>query len=163
MNSINPKPSAAAPSIKTIAVNRKARHEYHFLEQYEAGIALHGPEVKSLRAGRAAIADAYAQFQDGELKILGMNIPPYEQANRWNTDPTRPRTLLMHKQEMRRLIGKLQQRGLTLVPLRLYFKNSRVKVELALSQGKKAFDKRETIKRRDQEREMQREMRRARD
>ncbi|MCX7012489.1 MAG: SsrA-binding protein SmpB [Candidatus Sumerlaeota bacterium] len=161
MNASKPQLSSA-PSIKQIATNRKARHLYNVLETFETGIALVGPEVKSLRAGQASLVDSYAQFQGGELFLLGMHIAAYNPANRWNPDPVRPRKLLMHRMEMKRLFGKTSQRGWTMAPLRLYFKGSHVKVELALVTGKKLHDKRETIKRRDQEREMRREMRESR-
>jgi len=155
-------PPTSAPSIKQIATNRKARHLYNVLETFETGIALVGPEVKSLRAGQASLVDSYAQFQGGELFLLGMHVAAYDPANRWNPDPVRARKLLMHRMEMKRLFGKTSQRGWTMVPLRLYFKGSKVKVELGLVTGKKLHDKRETIKRRDQEREMRREMRESR-
>lgn len=147
------------PRIKNIAQNRKARHDYHILETIEAGIELTGSEVKSLRAGRANLTDAFGKFEGMQLFIYQMHISPYEQANRWNTDSKRPRRLLMHKDELRRWMGKVSQKGLTIVPLQLYFKDSRVKIEIALCQGKKLFDKRETIKRREQDREMQRAVR----
>jgi len=156
------KSAAGVPSIKPIASNRKARHLYHILETHEAGLVLEGPEVKSLRAGRANLIESYGHFEKGELYLLGMHIAPYDPANRWNPEPTRPRKLLLHRSELKRLWGKAAQRGLTLVPLSLYFKGSRVKVELAVAQGKKLHDRREAIKQRDQEREMQREMRHAR-
>ena len=149
-------------AIKQIVANKKARHLYNILEKHEAGIELVGPEVKSLRAGRASLVDCYGQFEGEELYLVGLHISIYEKANRWAPEPLRRRKLLMHKSELKRLHGKTTQKGLTIVPLRLYFRGSRVKAEIALVQGKKLFDKRETIKQRDQEREMQREMRRAR-
>jgi len=147
------------PRIKNIAQNRKARHDYHVLETVEAGIELRGTEVKSLRAGRANLADAYGKFDGDDLYVYGMHISPYEHGNRWNTDSTRPRRLLLHREELRRWIGKTTQKGLTIIPLQLYFKGSRVKLEVGLCQGKKLYDKRETIKRREQDREMQRAVR----
>ncbi len=142
--------------IKIIASNRRARHEYNVLETIEAGIELVGPEVKSLRAGRANLSDAYGKFDGSELYIYQMHISPYDHANRWNPDSIRKRRLLMHKNELLRWMGKVAQKGLTIVPLQLYFLGSRVKIEVALCQGKKLFDKRETIKRREQDREMDR-------
>ncbi len=141
---------------KTICQNRKARHNYHILETYEAGMVLKGTEVKSLRAGRANLKDSYARVQDGELWLENMHISPYEQGNRFNHDPTRARKLLMHKGEIMRLWGKTRENGLALVPLRVYFKNGRAKVELALAKGKKLHDKREEIAKRDAEREIAR-------
>lgn len=151
-----------APAIKEIARNRKARHLFHVLETFEAGIVLAGTEVKSLRAGQASLVDAFGNFQGRELFMFGVHIGAYDHGNRWNPEPKRPRKLLMHRVELKRLLGKVSQRGLTLVPLRLYFKGSKVKCELALCQGKKSHDKRETIKLRDQKRDMEREMRRGR-
>lgn len=151
-----------APLIKNIALNRKARHLYHVLETHEAGIVLDGTEVKSLRSGQVSLVDAFGIFNRGELFLMGVHISPYEHGNRWNSEPKRSRKLLLHRRELKRLVGKVSQRGLTLVPLRLYFKGSRVKCELALCQGKKTYDKRETMKQRDQQRDMDREMRRRR-
>lgn len=139
-----------------IATNRRARHDYHIEETYEAGVSLLGSEVKSLRAGKASLQDAYAMVRGEEVFLLGAHIPPYAQASIQNHEPTRPRKLLLHKEEIRRLIGKTQEKGLTLVPLRLYFKNNRVKIEIALARGKRAYDKREAIARREAEREMAR-------
>jgi SsrA-binding protein len=151
---------SVAPSrdegIKVVATNRKARHEYHIIETYEAGLALLGPEVKSLRAGRVSMAEAYAQVQDEEAFLLQAHISPYDQANRFNADPTRTRKLLMHKREIRRLAGKIQEKGLTLIPLRIYFRKGKAKIEIALARGKKSFDKRAAVARRDAEREMER-------
>jgi SsrA-binding protein len=125
-------------------------------------MVLEGPEVKSLRQGKATLVDAFGQFQRDQLFLVGLHIAAYDPANRWNSPPNRPRKLLMHRSELRRLFAKTTQRGLTLVPTRIYFKGSRVKVELALAQGKKTFDKREDLKRRDQKREMERALRAAR-
>lgn len=147
-------PSKTAPG--TIATNRRARHDYHIEETFEAGISLVGSEVKSLRAGKASLQDAYAMVRGSEVFLLGVNIPPYKQASMLNHEPTRTRKLLLHRNEIRKLIGKTQERGYTLVPLRLYFKGNIVKAEIALARGKAKYDKRETIARREAEREMQR-------
>jgi SsrA-binding protein len=145
---------------KLIANNRRARHFYHIEKTYEAGLALAGPEVKSLRLGRANINEAYARVQGEEIFIHNMHISPYTEAGRWNPDPRRPRKLLLHKQELKRLIGAVTQKGYTIVPLKLYFsERGYAKLEIALARGKKAFDKKEDLKRRDQEREMEREIR----
>jgi SsrA-binding protein len=141
---------------KNIATNRKARHEYSILNVYEAGIVLKGTEVKSLRRGKASLADSYANLKDGEVWLIGLHINPYEQGNINNHDPLRDRKLLLNRSEIRRLIGKVKEKGLTLIPLRLYFKNGKVKVELALAKGKKSYDKRETIAKRDFERDQER-------
>ncbi|HNT36127.1 MAG TPA: SsrA-binding protein SmpB, partial [bacterium] len=132
---------------KLICSNKRARHDYHLLETFEAGIALKGTEVKSLRAGKGSIKESYASFDNSELYLVDMHIPPYDHGNVMNHDPYRPRKLLLHAQEMRRLIGKVVERGLTLVPTRMYFKGDNVKVEIALAQGKKLHDKREDLKR----------------
>jgi SsrA-binding protein len=145
-----------------IATNRRARHDYEVLGTVEAGIALVGPEVKSLRAGRANLTDAWAHIRGGEAWLLNLQIDPYEQANRANVDPKRERKLLLHRQEIGRLAGRVAERGLTLVPLSLYWKDGRAKVELAVVRGKKSHDKRESIKRREQTREMDRAARRGR-
>jgi SsrA-binding protein len=143
--------------IKVIATNRKAHHLYHIVDTYEAGIALVGTEVKSMRQGRVSFQDSYAAVEKGEVFLHSLHISPYDQANRFNHDPTRPRKLLLHKGEIRRLLGKTAERGFTIVPLRVYFKGKVAKVELALAIGKKLFDRRKTIK----DREVQRELRRA--
>ena len=140
-----------------IATNRQARHKYHLLEKWEAGLVLTGTEVKSLRGGKATIKDGYASVRDGEVWLHNVHIPPYGPAARENHEPERPRKVLMHRREIERLIGKTRERGLTLVPTRLYFSNGRAKVELALARGKAVGDKRQAIK----EREMKREMERA--
>ncbi len=150
---------ADAPDRKLIATNRRARHEYEILETFEAGIALLGPEVKSLREGRANLSDAYAMARGREMFLVNLHISPYRQASRANPDPVRERKLLLHKREIAQLAGSVSQRGLTVVPLSLYFRNGRAKVELALVRGKKLRDKRETIRRRDQELEMRRALR----
>ena len=141
---------------KSVARNPKATHDYHILETWETGIVLTGTEVKSLRNGKASIREAYARVRNGEVFLDGMNITPYEQGNRYNHDPVRTRKLLLHRREIEKLIGAVEQRGLTLVPLELYFKNGRAKVALALGKGKKQHDKREAIKRKIQEREVAR-------
>lgn len=146
---------------KVVATNRKARYEYEILETLEAGIALLGPEVKSLRAGRANLTDAYARLRGGEVFLVGAHISPYEQAARENPEPRRERKLLLHRREIRRLDGKVREKGLTIVPLRLYFRGGRAKVELALVRGKRQYDKRETIRRREEDRALQRAVRRG--
>ena len=145
---------------KVIASNRKARHDYTILDTYEAGIALMGTEVKSLRLGRASLVDAFATVDDGEVWLRNLHIPPYEPASRENHEPERPRKLLMHRREIERLIGKTKEKGLTLVPTRLYFKGPRAKVEIALARGKDVGDKRQAIKERELKREMERSFRR---
>ncbi|HHW42372.1 MAG TPA: SsrA-binding protein SmpB [Desulfotomaculum sp.] len=145
---------------KMVTVNRKARHDYHVLETYEAGIALTGTEVKSLRAGRANLQDSFARVENAELFLYNMHISPYEQGNRFNHEPKRPRKLLMHKYEIRRLLGKSREKGLALVPLKVYFNDrGKAKVELALARGKKLYDKREDMAARDARREMERAVR----
>lgn len=139
---------------KVLSTNRKARHDYHIEEVFEAGIALTGTEVKSLREGRANLKDSYASVERDGVFLLNCHISPYPPADRFNHDPLRPRRLLLHRGEIRRLIGKVQEKGLTLIPLSLYLKSGRVKVELALARGKKQYDRREDLKRRTQEREM---------
>jgi SsrA-binding protein len=141
---------------KLVVSNRKARHQYHILDTFEAGLVLQGTEVKSLRDGRANLQDAFATFQGGELWLNNLHISPYEAGNRFNHDPLRPRKLLLHKRELRKLIGQVEQKGLTLVPLDIHFRNGVAKVNLALVRGKKLHDKREDVKKRDAEREMAR-------
>lgn len=141
---------------KSIAQNRKARHNYDFLEKYETGIVLAGTEVKSLREGRVNFKDSYAALRNNEVWLYGMHISPYSHGNIYNHNPERDRKLLLHRNEIRRLIGKTKDTGLTLVPLQLYFKNGKVKVELALAKGKKQFDKREAIAKREADRETKR-------
>lgn len=141
---------------KVIASNRRARHDYAILDTYEAGIALTGTEVKSLRAGRASLVDAFAQEKDGEIYLYGMHIPEYAQGTWTNHEPRRPRKLLMHRLEIVRLIGKLRESGLTLVPLSLYFSDGWAKVELALARGKRSYDKRQDLAQRDANREISR-------
>ncbi|MCD6165893.1 SsrA-binding protein [candidate division KSB1 bacterium] len=144
-------------NIKIIATNRKARHDYQILNTFEAGIVLQGTEVKSLRQGKANLKDSYAIIKNGELFLLNMHISPYSHGTAYNHDPLRTRKLLLHRHEIRRLIGQVQEKGLTLVPLKIYFKNGIAKVELALVRGKKLYDRRQDIARRDAERELQRE------
>jgi SsrA-binding protein len=146
-------------NIKIIAENRKARHDYFIEETFEAGIALTGTEVKSLRAGKVNLKDSYAQVINGEMILQQVHISPYEQGNRYNVDPLRDRKLLMHKKEILRLFGKVRQEGLTLVPLKFYFSKGKVKVELALCKGKKLYDKRDAAAEKDAKREMQRAFR----
>ncbi len=146
----------AGDSIKNISYNRQARHEYFVEESYEAGIELFGTEVKSLRKGGVNLKDAWCEITDGELFIRQMHISPYEQGNIFNRDPLRPRKLLMHKREIRRLLGLVKQQGYTLVPLSLYFKGSRVKAQIGLCKGKKLYDKRADIAKRDAQRDVQR-------
>ena len=142
--------------IKLVCRNRKAYFEYHIDDLYEAGLVLKGTEVKSLRLGKANIQDSFARFRDGEIFLLNAHISPYPHAAGENHEPTRPRKLLLHRREMKRLLGKLTERGYTLIPLKLYFKNEHAKVELGLAKGKKKFDKRETIRRREEQRELER-------
>jgi len=144
---------------KTVATNREARHNYHILESFEAGMALQGAEVKSLRDKTANLKDSFVRVDDGELFVFNMHISPYPQAGRFAPDPKRRRKLLMHKSEIKKVFGQLTHKGLTLVPLKVYFKNGRAKIEIALAQGKKLYDKREDIKRRDSDRELRREIR----
>jgi SsrA-binding protein len=144
---------------KVVARNRKARHQYEVLETLEAGMALKGPEVKSIRAGHVSFQDSFARVERGEVWLHSLHISPYEQANRFNEDPTRPRKLLLNRSEIRRLVGKVEEKGLTLVPLEIYFSKGYAKVLIAVARGKKLHDKRETLKRKDQEREAQRAMR----
>ncbi|MGB9617141.1 MAG: SsrA-binding protein SmpB [Desulfomonilaceae bacterium] len=142
--------------IKIICKNKKAYFNFELGDTFEAGVALLGSEVKSLRAGKANLGDSYAKFRQGELFLVDAHISPYPQANRENHDPERDRKLLLHKRELKRLLGKVTEKGFSLVPLKLYFKDGKVKVELALARGKKLFDKREAIKKKDQRREMER-------
>jgi SsrA-binding protein len=141
---------------KLIAQNKKARHDYHIDETYEAGLALLGTEVKSLRAGRASLVDAYGRIKDGEVWLEGAHIPEYDQGSWTNHEPRRSRKLLLHREEIAKLIGKTKESGLTLVPLSLYFKDGKAKVEIALARGKKAYDKRQTLAARDAAREIER-------
>lgn len=146
-------------SVKIIAQNKKARHEYFILETYECGIELFGTEVKSIRLGKVNLADSYAGINKGEVWIKGMNVSPFEQGNIFNRDPLRERKLLMHKREILKLSQKIKEDGLSLVPLKIYLKGSLVKVELALVKGKKLYDKRDDIAKRDAKRSMDRAVR----
>ncbi|MBQ1249650.1 MAG: SsrA-binding protein SmpB [Selenomonadales bacterium] len=146
-------------SIKIVAENRKARHDYHIHETYEAGIALTGTEVKSLRAGKANLKDSYAHVENGEMMISQMHISPYEQGNIFNHEPMRKRKLLMHKKEILKLFGKTREKGYSLVPLKLYFTRGKAKLQIALASGKKNYDKRQDIAARDAKRDMERAMR----
>lgn len=141
---------------KNITVNRKARHEYFIIQSFETGIVLTGTEVKALRQGKANLVDSYANVEKGEVWLMSANISVYEQGNINNHEPTRTRKLLLNKSEIRKLIGKVKEKGLTLIPLRLYFKNGKVKVELAIVKGKKVYDKRESIAKRDFQRDQER-------
>ena len=147
---------------QSIARNKRARHDYELLDTWEAGVVLTGTEVKSLGGGKANIADAYAIVNDGEVYLLNLHIAPYEQGNQFNHDPTRTRKLLLHRKEIRRMIGAVERQGLTLVALELYFKRGRAKVAIALGRGKKQHDKRQDIKKRDADRELARAVRAAR-
>ena len=140
----------------TVALNRRARHEFTIDDTFEAGIVLTGTEIKSIRAGKANIANAYARIEKGEAWLVGADIAPFEQGNRYNHDPKRTRKLLLHRREIERLTGKTAERGLTLVPTRVYFSGPRAKVELALARGKEMHDKRRSIKDREQKREIDR-------
>jgi SsrA-binding protein len=142
--------------IKVVTDNRKARHDFHIMETYEAGMALQGTEVKSLRGGKANLKDAYARIENGEVFLYNMHISPYEQGNRFNHDAKRTRKLLMHKYEINKLYSKVREKGLTLVPLKVYFSKGRAKIELALAQGKKLYDKRQDMAERDAKREISR-------
>lgn len=152
----------AAPGRKIVAQNRKARHEYHIDEVFEAGLVLTGTEVKSLRSGKGSIAEAYVHPVGGELWLSKCHIPPYEHGNIHNVDPVRERKLLLHKREIQKLIGAVSRKGYTIVPLQIYFRQGRAKIEIALARGKKLYDKREDIKRRDQQRDMDRAIRSGR-
>ena len=148
------------PRFKIVAENRKARFNYEIGEKFEAGIALTGSEVKSLRSGKAAIAESYADTKDGEIWLINANIPEYLQANRFNHEPKRPRKLLLHRKQINKLMGAIEREGMTVVPLKIYFNDKgRAKVEIALAKGKKLHDKRETEKKRDWARERGRLMR----
>jgi len=145
---------------RVIARNPRAKHDYHLLETWEAGLVLTGTEVKSLRAGRASLVGAFARVRGGEVWLEALHIPPYEEGNRHNHDPLRTRKLLLHRREIRRLLGAVEQKGLALVPLELYFKRSHAKVTIALGRGKKEYDRRDDLRKRDAEREMARAVRR---
>ena len=146
---------------KVIAQNRRARHDYSVIEEFEAGVALMGTEVKSLRLGRASIVDAFATVDDGDVWLRGLHIPEYTHGSWTNHEPRRTRKLLLHKWEIERLIGKIREGGLTLVPMSLYFSDGKVKCELALAKGKKSYDKRQDLAKKDAERDIQRAFGRA--
>jgi len=145
-----------AEEFKVVATNRKAYHDYSIEETHEAGLALTGTEIKSVRAGSVNLKDAYAVIKDGEAWLLNVHISPYEPASRQNVDPDRTRKLLLHRSEINRLMGLVQEKGLTIIPLRMYLKKNRAKVEIALVRGKRQYDKRESIAKRDSDREIQR-------
>ena len=151
--------SKPAAGEKLVASNRRAHHNFEILETHEAGLVLQGTEVKSLRDSRADLKESYARIDRNEAWLLGLHISPYAQGNRANHDPLRPRKLLLHRGELNRLLGKIMERGLTLVPLRLYFKQGRAKVELGLARGRKTLDKRHAIREREETREVQRALR----
>jgi SsrA-binding protein len=144
------------PSEKLVAQNRRASHDYFILETFEAGLVLAGTEVKSLRAGKASLAESYAGIEHGEVVVRQLHIPPYAQGNRWNLDPVRPRKLLLHRREIAALKAAIERKGLTVVPLRLYFRNGYAKLLVGIAKGKKAHDKRHAIAERDAKREMAR-------
>lgn len=146
----------AKESLKLVANNKKAYHDYFIEEKYEAGLVLHGTEVKSLRLGKCSIKEGYAGIEKGEAYVYGMNISPYEKGNIFNRDPLRPKKLLLHKQQIRKLTGQLAEKGYALIPLQVYFKDGRAKLELGLAKGKKNYDKREAIAKKDQRREYER-------
>ena len=147
----------AKENSKLIANNKKARHDYFLEETYEAGIALHGTEVKSVRMGKCSIKESFIRIENGEMMIYGMHVSPYKKGNIFNKDPMRPKKLLMHRAEIRKLQGKLAEQGYTLVPVQIYFKGGLVKVQVALAKGKKLYDKRQDIAKKDQRREAERE------
>ena len=143
---------------KLIANNKKAYFDYFIEEKYEAGIVLHGTEVKSLRQGKCSIKESYIQIINGEVFVINMNITPYEKGNIFNKDPLRPKKLLLHKNQINKLTGQMSQKGYTLVPLQVYLKDGRVKMEIGLARGKKNYDKRDSIAKKDQQREAQKEL-----
>jgi SsrA-binding protein len=149
-------------SIKIIATNRRAHHDYHILEVMEAGLVLTGTEVKSLRAGKASLADSYVGFERGEAYVYNLFINPYEKGNRYNHPEKRPRKLLLHRREIDRLVGLVSQKGFTVIPLKLYFRGSHAKLEIALAKGKKAYDKRQDVKEREVMREIDRTLKEKR-
>ena len=147
----------AGKGTKLIANNKKAYHDYFIEDKYEAGIVLHGTEVKSLRMGKCSVKESFVRIQNGEVYIYGMNISPYEKGNNFNKDPLRIRKLLLHRSEINKMEAKLKEKGLTLVPIKVYFKNSLVKVEIGMARGKKLYDKRQDIAKKDQRREAERD------
>lgn len=146
---------------RVVISNRKARHDYHILDTFEAGMSLKGTEVKSLRKGNANLQDSYAVLKNGEVWLLGLHISPYEQGNINNHEPRRNRKLLLHRKQIRKLMGNVREKGLSLIPLSIYFKGPHAKVELALAQGKKQYDKREAIARREAERDLRQRLKRS--
>ena len=144
-------------AVKLIANNKKAYHDYFIDETYEAGIVLHGTEVKSMRMGKCSIKESFIRIEDGEVFVYGMHVSPYEKGNIFNKDPLRVKKLLMHKYEINKLMGKVAEKGYTLVPLQVYFKEGKAKVEIGLARGKKLYDKRDTIAKKDAKREIERE------
>ena len=150
-------------NFKVVATNRKASHEYFLLERYEAGIALQGSEIKSIRAGQISLAEAYIRVDGTQAWLEDAHIAPYEQAGQFNHEPRRPRRLLLHRREIRQLWNEVRQKGMTIVPTRVYLKNGRAKLEIAVAKGKKLYDKRQTIAKRDAEREIERDFRRRGD
>ncbi len=146
-------------NIKVVATNRKANFEYFLQEKFEAGLALQGSEIKSIRAGQMSLAESYVQVDGEEAWLLEAHIAPYEQANRFNHEPCRPRRLLLHKRQIRQLWNAVRQKGMTVVPTRVYLKDGRAKIEIALARGKKVYDKRESIAKRDRQRDAERELR----
>ena len=147
----------AKEQTKLIANNKKAYHDFFILDTYEAGIALHGTEVKSLRMGKCSIKESFIRIENGEVFVYGMHVSPYEKGNIFNKDPLRVKKLLLHKSEINKLLGKIKEKGMSLVPLKVYFKGSLVKVEIGLAKGKKLYDKRDDIAKKDQQREAQRD------
>lgn len=147
-------------TIKVVATNRKAKHEYFLLDMYEAGISLQGSEIKSIRAGQISLAEAYVQIDGREAWLVECHIAPYEQAGIFNHDPRRPRKLLLHRKEIQRLWDEVRQKGMTIIPTRVYLKKGLAKVEIAVAKGKKLYDKRQAIAKRDMQREMERSIRR---
>ena len=148
----------ANETMKLVANNKKAYHDYFIEEKYEAGIVLHGTEVKSMRMGKCSIKEAFIRIENGEVYAYGMHISPYEKGNIFNKDPLRPKKLLLHKQQIRKLIGSSAEKGYTLVPLQVYFRDGRAKIEIGLARGKKLYDKRQDIAKKDQMREAEKEM-----
>ena len=149
--------SQTSGGIKLVANNKKAYHDYFILEKYEAGISLVGTEVKSLRAGKCSIKEAYVRIENGEVFVVGINISPYEQGNIFNRDPLRVRKLLLHKSEINKLVGDTAEKGITIMPLQVYFKDGRAKIEIGLAKGKKNYDKRQDIAKKDARREVERD------
>ncbi len=148
----------AKEAMKLVANNKKAYHDYFIEEKYEAGLVLHGTEVKSLRMGKCSVKEAFIRIENGEVFIYGMHISPYEKGNIFNKDPLRVKKLLLHKQQIRKLIGDSSEKGYTIVPLQVYFKDGRAKIEIGLAKGKKLYDKRQDIARKDQRREAEKEL-----